>query len=336
MRARAERGQAPEPACSGPAATAMVLHGAAFRYRAYGLAIGSDMPLRLPLDSDESGATADLVLRHWPNFEGLLAGQGIRRDFDAPMQHMLMPGGQLYIRWSHWCEILVSPDGSQVQYALLEDSAQRFLEPYLTSLAVSAALLQRGEEPLHATCVTVKDRTIALFGDSGMGKSTLASYLVAKGARLLSDDVLRIDFVAGRPVVYPGPARLKLRSDSVRQCLPKTRATGQWNPASQKLIYDVSDSHYEGGPVPLDAIYNLRLLEGATPHVQCVALQGAEKFSAICAATMNALLETPDRMRRQFRFAERLTQAAPVYDLYFPRDYAALDQVAAAICEDGA
>ena len=42
---------------------------------------------------------------------------------------------------------------------------------------------------LHATSVAIEDNGVAIFGDSGSGKSDLALRLIDSGATLISDDV---------------------------------------------------------------------------------------------------------------------------------------------------
>ena len=42
---------------------------------------------------------------------------------------------------------------------------------------------------LHATSVAIEDNGVAIFGDSGSGKSDLALRLIDSGATLISDDI---------------------------------------------------------------------------------------------------------------------------------------------------
>ena len=42
---------------------------------------------------------------------------------------------------------------------------------------------------LHATSVAIEDNGVAIFGDSGTGKSDLALRLIDSGATLISDDI---------------------------------------------------------------------------------------------------------------------------------------------------
>lgn len=66
-----------------------------------------------------------------------------------------------------------------------------------------------GEAEIHATCVVLDGAGILLRGEPGAGKSDLALRLVAGGARLVSDDRVRLardgaDVVARAPDALAG------------------------------------------------------------------------------------------------------------------------------------
>ena len=89
-------------------------------------------------------------------------------------------------------------------------------DPDLLSVLVSGTLLafvltMRGETVLHASAVQVGDAALAFVGASGMGKSTMATLLCADGARLVTDDVLRLDTTSAPPTCALGATELRLR-----------------------------------------------------------------------------------------------------------------------------
>ncbi len=71
-------------------------------------------------------------------------------------------------------------------------------DPELYTLLVAGNLLAtvltlRGETVLHASAVERDGRAVAFVAHSGMGKSTLAALACARGARFLTDDLLRFE-----------------------------------------------------------------------------------------------------------------------------------------------
>lgn len=88
---------------------------------------------------------------------------------------------------------------------------------FLLGSAFGALLHQRGNVPLHVSSVATPGGVWAFTGDSGAGKSTLAATLHFHfGWRLLSDDVAVLEQPdRDRPLLHPGPPRLKLWQDAV-------------------------------------------------------------------------------------------------------------------------
>jgi HprK-related kinase A len=75
---------------------------------------------------------------------------------------------------------------------------------------------------LHAAVVACDDRALVLPAPPGSGKSTLCAALVARGWRLLSDELAIILPVSGEIVPLPRPISLKNRSiDAVRKFWPE-------------------------------------------------------------------------------------------------------------------
>jgi hypothetical protein len=110
------------------------------------------------------------------------------------------------------------------------------VHPDLLSVLVGGPLLafvltRRGETVLHASAVQVGGAALGFIGGSGMGKSTMATLLCAAGARLVTDDVLRLDPTASPPTCALGATELRLRkgADLLSQLFgstPALRTTG--------------------------------------------------------------------------------------------------------------
>ena len=107
-------------------------------------------------------------------------------------------------------------DGTTIEYCIEPHADLEAVDALLHGGVLGALIHQRGELPLHATTLVSPDRgsTIALAGHSGAGKSTIAYELARRGWMLVSDDLTRITFEAGRPMAWPGRSRLRLTSDA--------------------------------------------------------------------------------------------------------------------------
>ena len=85
---------------------------------------------------------------------------------------------------------------------------------YIMGSCMGAVLHQRGELPMHGSCVTDGSRAILFTGDSGAGKSTLASVFLTHGWKLMTDDVSLIRDPEGTPMVQPSYPSQKLWESS--------------------------------------------------------------------------------------------------------------------------
>lgn len=87
----------------------------------------------------------------------------------------------------------------------------------LVGPALVLALALRGTWCLHASAVRMGDTTVAFLGDSGQGKSTLASSLVDMNSpdwNLVADDILPVTMDSTGVQVWPRFPQLKLSLDA--------------------------------------------------------------------------------------------------------------------------
>lgn len=303
-----------------------------YRYRVYGLTLATDLQLNLPA-ADRSEAAIELGRGEMALFcEARKGASGHPGDW---VQHRFLEDRTLYMRWGTWFEILVSPNGRRVLCNNLSDMPLESFEAYLTNFAVSAALIQQGEETLHATVVELNGRAVGLLGPSGAGKSTLAAFLISQGGILVTDDMLRVTFEHGVAFAQPGPARIKLFKEPADRYLPKRLDIGYWNPLGAKMIFAPDDSHSSTGPQRLSALYYLEVPSSSVdldrPFLE--QLYGIDLFKTILSSSMDFRLQSPARLERQFRFAERIAKEVPFFRLTYSRSFNSLDPVATRIRE---
>ena len=69
-----------------------------------------------------------------------------------------------------------------------------------------------GYTTLHGNALSIFDRGVVLFGASGSGKSTLTAALVARGAKVVSEDITCLVPGLKDAALLPGPAAIRLSS----------------------------------------------------------------------------------------------------------------------------
>jgi len=102
--------------------------------------------------------------------------------------------------------------GEKISVAAPVHVSTEEMEPYLDGVVRAALLQQRGDVALHAACVLPPNghKAVAICGGSTLGKSTLAAELCARGWKLLSDNLTRVQCDANGPRVWPSDRAVKL------------------------------------------------------------------------------------------------------------------------------
>lgn len=187
------------------------------------------------------------------------------------------------------------------------------------------ALAQRGHLVLHGSAVrTPQQQVLVILGDSGMGKSTLASAFACSGADVLSDDGVLLDFSEPRVRAVPGYPGLRLWPDSLGALFAER--AGQSTPMShyndKRRLSQPASAH---GRLDVDAIL---LLQG--PRGDRIAIEALTPQAACLALTRNSFqLDLGDHanIERLFAQAARASRAMTVLSLAYPRDYTRLPDV---------
>jgi hypothetical protein len=246
-------------------------------------------------------------------------------------QYVPLPDGSDYLRWHRFFACLISPDGRLIISRSSQRVSAETLETYLLGQILSFALLKQGVESLHATTIAVEGRAIALFGDCGMGKSTLAAACLAAGYSLLTDDLLVVKPQASSYLAFPGPPRLKLMPSTANR-LFGTRGGCCMNPLTTKRILPLARSQHVKIPLPMRACYDLRLPRAMRRSgVEVQRLPARLAWRVFTQSTFNVAVRDPARLQRQFAWAGSLAESIPVYALSYPMGMRILPEVVRAI-----
>jgi hypothetical protein len=223
-------------------------------------------------------------------------------------------GGSYLMRGDSYGRFLLAADGSSLlcsrEPGPLADASW---EAFLLNQALPLAALLRGHEVLHASAVALGGRAAAVLAPSGGGKSSLAARLVLRGAGFLTDDVLAICPTAGGVLAHPGPASLKLRPDQAADVPARGRtALGPVNAAGP------GGARHETAPVPrphtLAAAYLIDRAGGASD----LTFDPVDDPRLLLGASFNAVLRTPERLRRHLEVCALLSRSARVRRVSVP------------------
>jgi hypothetical protein len=301
-------------------------------YGIYGVTIVSEFPLALPADRGDGLVTISLRRAPGGTLREAVGGTPLtpRADWYA---YALLADGSSYAWWRGVGEFLVSPNGLEILCSPSHGVEDESFQVYLLGQAFSFALVKAGFEPFHATAVERDGNALALVGESGQGKSTLAASFLADGARLLTDDLMLVS--PGDPLrVYSGPSRIKLLSDAADLILGPGTTRVPMNREMEKYVIPVSSEDTCHEPARLRGLYILEHGEASRADIRIEPLAPREAFMALVAHTFNRYLSEPARLRRQLVEVSRIVQGVPVKRIVYTPVFERLEEVRGALLRD--
>ena len=327
------------------------------RYRLYGLDLVSDFPFSHPLPELAGEPAAG---RAEVRFD-LLPRGGVLPGDEAPRARVVYrsperakggesvliatrAGERTLLRFAGVAEFSVAreriaarPEGSD------DPRLPAVVELRLLGPVLAFRLESSGVAVLHASAVAVDGRAVAFLSANRGGKTTLATSLMAAGAKLLTDDVLPVqppagssgDFLAlpGYPQVRAWPADAERLLAQEPEAL---RGLARVHPGHDKLRVPVGPDglgRFEPSPRPLARIYLPERRNGGP--VSIVPVPAREALIALVRHSfLPRLVEALGWAERRLELLARLVEAVPVSRLVYPGGAGRLEAVRRAVLAD--
>lgn len=205
---------------------------------AYGLIIQSELQLLENITTDKE---PDVVV----SFGDLANYNSTETNRGSCILGKLPGAGQFLIKDGR--EIIVDPVSS---------ADESLLRSCILGSAMAVILRQRGLFVLHASCIATDGGAVAFMGNSGWGKSTLASAFHAKGYNILTDDVMVMEMTAENCMVFPSFPSVKILPDSAASIGCAFESLPPVHSQTNKRIHHL-DNGFMQTPYPLKRIYVL-------------------------------------------------------------------------------
>lgn len=311
------------------------------RYRLYGLAVETDLPLP-GLQPAPSRAPADLVmwLGHVPADafppvpeERCYASPRVSGEaVPSLVVHRAADGGAYRLRYADGIEFRVDAAGTRVACTwppgqTLEDAAT-----YLLGSICGLALRLRGVPSLHASAVALPGGAAAVCGPPQSGKSTTAAAFAARGRALLADDVVPLLDRPRGVHVQPAYPHLRLWPDVLPALYGEGADLPPLTPNWDKRFLALEGAFHEK-PLPLRAVY---LLTGRDHH-DAPRFQPVTPMDALLELLANAYMgwfPEPAAQARELVVLGKVARAVPVIRVTPHADPRRVDELVARIEDD--
>lgn len=210
------------------------------------------------------------------------------------------------LRFPQLCDFVLSADGKLITCHSSPGIDEGLIAILLRGTVLSYVLGLSGHLVLHASAVAVDRGAVAFAGAAGMGKSTCAALMCAVGARLVSDDVLRVGLQP--PRCHHGASGLRIRRSaaSIVDLFEKPPEVGET--ADGRVLIRPDQGPRE---MPLTAVVvpSPRRDLGV---VQVEGLRGSDAFSLLIRFGRVMGWQEQEIVRRQFAQVGQLIAEVPV------------------------
>ena len=218
------------------------------------------------------------------------------------------------LRFLGTAQFVLDRDCRVVEAAVAPGIAADYIPILFSGNVLSFILTIRGEAVLHASAVDIGGEALAFVGASGMGKSTMAAVLCAGGARLITDDVLRLDLKDIGVGCHAGLPELRLRQAAagLSEQFPSTvcRQT-----ADGRLALRL--------PPPNDNVIPLRAIvipkpSRDFPDLRCSKLSPLQAFLALTRYPRVLGWIGKEQLRRQVQWLGQVANRVPIFEAQIP------------------
>lgn len=228
--------------------------------------------------------------------------------------YSLTAGANGYVFRVHGlCDFALGRSGCDVNVHLTPDADQE-LASLLIGGVLAAMLALEGHSVLHASAIEADGGAVAFIGGSGTGKTTLAALCCAAGARLVTDDVLRIELRGDAGWCFRGSRELRLRPGAA-QLATQLTAWAEHSTTDQRTA--VRAVATEQGTLPLAAVVAPRCVHDATAlHIE--RLRGSAAMLELLRFPRTVGWVDAEHSRQDFGRLAKLAETVPVYRAEVP------------------
>lgn len=302
-----------------------------YYYKAYGLSIGSEIPLPpLPISK---AIPVDLTIRRKRLLES--PPLGAAKVYRAGLNARFAQEGRNCL-WLDWSPLVAfkAINGNELLVETMENDAA-LIALFTLSEALGLILFQKNYFLLHGSAVQIGGQGIVFLGEPGAGKSTTVAAFAQKGVSVISDDMVCIHInESGNAVLIPSFSQIKIWENSVEGLqLPKENLSPVREGMNKFSWHD--SMVFQENSVPLNRIFILNApgdlvkLTGELPQSQVpveliryfplpdALLNGEalkdffEKSVAIAYRVPVLKMNRPEDFTQLYEFVEDLKQRYP-------------------------
>jgi hypothetical protein len=233
---------------------------------------------------------------------------------NTPGPSWLTADGAGYVwRLGRDCEFVLDPERRHVRVHLAPHVEEGVAALFMGSL-LAKLLAHDGHCVLHASAVETDAGTVGFVGYSGAGKTTLAALACVTGARLVTDDALRVELRSDGAWCYRGACELRLREQAAG-------LAAYFAPDARRSTLDervaVRPPFADRAELPLVALISPRCRPDAET-IRIERLQGAAAVLELMRFPRTTGWSDIEHSRRDLNVVADLAAVVPIYRADLP------------------
>lgn len=209
-------------------------------------------------------------------------------------------------------------NGNKIAYHKDISSSHDELILYLMGTVFGTLMMQREDFPLHGSVVNKGQQCVAILGDSGAGKSSLAAGLAFNGWKILTDDVVRLVESTGGFDVHCSYPSSKLWSQTTKGLGIDVSTFNSVIKREDKYYYKNDDMFYFGSST-LDIV--LELVAGDVGQVSIEKLNYKDTLELLIRNSYRYfVLEFSGQIPEHFKYMINLCSKVSGYRIIRPQN----------------
>jgi len=255
------------------------------------------------------------------------------------VHHWKLPDGEItlslarsssgyLLRFPDQTDFLISEDGLNIQCHPAEEATKETIDHYYWDQILPRILSHQGNIIIHSGAVAIDNQAIAFLGETGYGKSTLATAFHQHGTPMLADDCIQLNLENDQVMATPLGTGTRLWPDTIKSLFKTTPAQSQMAYYSTKKRLTLS-SKIINTPLPLKVIFILEAPDSCKDDSQ-IKISPITKQNALMNLLKQSFqLDVTDQQKNEnlFNSLADIIQHLPTYRLCYPRKYSLLPEV---------
>ncbi len=217
-----------------------------------------------------------------------------------------------YILRFNTIEFIFIKSSKEVFYKAFKDCSQNEIEHIFFNQVLPLVLNSMGIEVLHASSILTSKGAVAFVGDSGFGKSTIATSLISQGCKLLSDDAVPLVLKDNQVFTSNGPRKMNLwpRAGKLLNIDLK-------NNELKKSYITLNENQHALGNHPLKHIYFLKPSTERN-EIAFMPISGQEAIISLVKAAQRLDINDKAMLTRQIQTLSKVANLVETKNLHYP------------------